>query len=76
MNIKNNKKSFSMTLKACRVNADLSQKQLAEKLGISRATVVNWEKGKTSPTGVQLLKISKISGIPVNYIFIPDILQR
>ena len=76
MNIKNNKKSFSMTLKACRVNADLSQKQLAEKLGISRATVVNWEKGKTSPTSVQLLKISKISGIPVNYIFIPDILQR
>ncbi|MDE6477069.1 MAG: helix-turn-helix domain-containing protein [Mycoplasmoidaceae bacterium] len=67
--------TFKISLKACRVNADLKQKELAEELGVCRATVVNWEKGETSPTSVQLQKISKITGIPIDFIILPSILQ-
>lgn len=67
--------SFYITLEACRVNAKLKQQELADKIGVSRTTICNWEKGKTSPTSVQLQKISKITGIPMDYIFLPAILQ-
>ena len=36
-----------ITLKACRVNADLSAKELADKLEVTSTTVYNWEKGIT-----------------------------
>lgn len=61
-----------ITLEAARVNAHLTQKELADILGISNVTVVNWEKGKTEPTLSQLKKISELSGIPSDFIFIPE----
>ncbi len=66
---------FKITLEACRVNVKLKQQELANELGVSRATVWNWENGKTSPTSVQLQKISKITGIPMDLIFLPSTLQ-
>lgn len=66
---------FKITLEACRVNANLKQRDLADKLGVSRATIGNWEKGKTSPTVPQLEKISLLTGVPINFIFIPALLQ-
>ena len=60
-----------ITLEAARVNAHLTQKELAEILGVSNTTVVNWEKGKTEPSLSQLKKISELSGIPSDFIFIP-----
>lgn len=67
---------FRISLKACRVNATLRQSDLAIKLGVCKDTVANWEKGITSPTSVQLQKISEITGIPMNYIFLPSILPK
>lgn len=61
-----------ISLEAARVNAKLTQKELAEKLGISNVTVVNWEKGVTEPTLSQLRKISQLSGIPMDFIYVPD----
>lgn len=61
-----------ISLEAARVNAKLTQKELAEELGISNATVVNWEKGVTEPTLSQLRKISQLSGIPMDFIYVPD----
>lgn len=61
-----------ISLEAARVNAKLTQKELAEILGISNATVVNWEKGNTEPNITQLRKISELSGIPMDFIFIPE----
>ena len=66
---------FKISLKACRINADLKQQELADKLDVSRDTIRNWEKGNTSPTIIQLQKISAITGIPINFIFLPNILQ-
>ena len=61
-----------ISLEAARVNAKLTQKELAEELGISNVTVVNWEKGVPEPTLSQLRKISQLSGIPMDFIYVPD----
>ncbi len=67
--------NFRITLKACRVNAGLLQTDLASMLGVCTDTIKNWEKGKTSPDSVQPQKISEITGIPMQYIFLPSVLQ-
>ena len=61
-----------ISLEAVRVNAGYNQKEWAEIFGISNVTVVNWEKGKTEPTLSQLRKMSELSGIPMDFIFVPN----
>lgn len=61
-----------ISLEAARVNAKLTQKELAEILGVSNATIVNWEKGNSEPNLTQLRKISELSGIPLDFIFLPE----
>ena len=63
---------FRISLAAARVNARLTQKEMAEKLGVTTQTVINWESGKTEPSLSQLREISCFSGIPMDYIFIPE----
>ena len=63
---------FTVTLEASRVNAGLSQSQLAEILGVNRATVRNWETGKGSIPATALKKLSELSGIPMDFIFVPE----
>lgn len=61
-----------ISLKAVRANADMEQKEWAKEVGVSVATVVNWEKGNTEPTLSQLRKMSELSGIPMDFIFVPE----
>lgn len=61
-----------ISLEAVRVNAKMTQKEWAEMLEVSNTTVVNWEKGKTEPSLSQLRKMSKLSGVPMDFIFVPD----
>lgn len=59
-----------ISIAACRINAKLSQRNFADKIGVSLATVNNWEAGKTEPDLSQLRKISELSGIPMDFIFV------
>jgi DNA-binding XRE family transcriptional regulator len=61
-----------ISLEAVRVNAKMTQKEWAEKLGVSNTTVVNWEKGNTEPSLSQLREMSRLSGVPMDFIFVPD----
>lgn len=61
-----------ISLEAVRVNAKMTQKEWAKKLGVSNATVVNWEKGNTEPSLSQLRTMSELSGIPMDFIYVPD----
>ena len=61
-----------ISLEAVRVNAKMTQKQWAKALGVSNTTIVNWEKGNTEPSISQLREMSKISGVPMDFIFVPD----
>lgn len=45
---------MQISLKACRVNANLKQTDLAKLLSVCPDTIKNWESGKTSPSSVQL----------------------
>lgn len=57
-----------ITLKAARVNKGLTQKKAAEMLGISEYTLINYEKGKSSPDVHVLKKIEKLYGVPYHKI--------
>ena len=40
---------IGMKMKKARINAGLTQEQVAESLGVSRQTISNWENDKTYP---------------------------
>lgn len=57
-----------MTLKAARVNANLTQKEAAKKLNISADTLASYEKGRSYPD-VRIVKaIEKLYGVTYNNI--------
>nr|DAK35242.1 MAG TPA: Helix-turn-helix XRE-family like protein [Caudoviricetes sp.] len=63
--------SGKITLKAARVNAGLTQKELAEKIGKSETTIVKWENDQTGKkiSIENLEKLCKILNIGFNDIF-------
>lgn len=63
---------MEINLKACRINAKMTQADFAKAVGVSAPTVYNWEAGKTEPTLSQLRKISEVAGIPMDYIAVGD----
>ncbi len=60
---------FSISLAAVRVNKGYTQGEWAKALGVSKTTIMNWEKGKTPPKAEKLREMSRLSGIPMDYIF-------
>lgn len=60
-----------LTMEAARVNAGLTQAELAEKMGISRATVNNIENGKMEVRPVYLYAFCHIVGVSEDDILLP-----
>lgn len=56
------------SLASARVNAKLTQGEVAVKLGVSPSTVRNWEKGKTFPKQPIIEKLCNLYNIPYDYI--------
>lgn len=56
-------------LKAARVNANLSQDEAAEMLNISKATLQNYESGKTIPQWDMVKRIGEVYNFPTDFIF-------
>lgn len=52
-----------ITLKAARVNVDLTQKEAAEKLGVSIKTLWNWENGECVPPSDKIDPICELYDI-------------
>lgn len=57
-----------LSLAAARVNANLTQKEFAEKCGVCESTIVAWEAGRRYPSTRMLSKIEQALGISLNYI--------
>ena len=49
----------NLTLKACRIIADVKAEKMAEAIGVTVDTLYKWERGKTFPTVPQMSKIIK-----------------
>ena len=50
----------SITLKACRIIADIKAEEIADAAGVGVDTLYKWEKGRSHPTAPQLVKIIKL----------------
>ena len=63
---------LKISLKAARTNANLSQKEVAELLGVSNKTVHKWEKGETSPSAKYVGALCDLYKMPYDNIdFLP-----
>ena len=63
---------FRISLAAVRVNANQSQAEWARTLGVSKASVGNYETGRCEPPYTVIRKMSEVSGIPIDCIFVPS----
>ena len=62
---------LQISLAAARVNARFTQDEVAKKMGVSKQTLVNWEKGRILPGIPEVDFLSRLYGISVDHIFLP-----
>lgn len=58
------------TIKSLRAEHQLTQEQLAEKVGVRRETIVFLEKGKYNPSLHLAFKIARVFGLSIEEIFV------
>lgn len=58
-----------LTLKAARINAGLTQSEAAEKLGISKTSLHNYERGKSVPNIRVIKRIEDVYGVEYKDLF-------
>ena len=66
----------TISLKAARVNVGLTQDEAAEKIGKTKQTIVNWENGVTEIKYKDLVALSQLYDMPLEYIRLPDKKER
>ena len=59
-------KELKITLASARVNAGLTQWQASIKLGVSKRTLSNWERGVTVPSVDKIDSICDLYGVSYN----------
>ena len=62
-------RKFNEQLKDYRIDKRLSQREVAEQLGVATSTYSNWEQGRTQPSIDDLKNIIKILYINPNELF-------
>ena len=62
---------IKIKLAAVRVNAGLSQQEIADKMGVSRITVGNWETYKVKMSEPAIQMFANICNFPRENIFLP-----
>ena len=65
--------NYKISLAAARVNAGLTQNDIAKKMHISKNTVINWEKGKVELKPAQFKMYCEIVKAPEDAISLPTI---
>lgn len=62
---------LQISLAAARVNANMTQEDVAKIMGVTRYSIANWENGKTIPGIPEIEMLCRIYNIPQDYIFLP-----
>ena len=65
------KQMAKITLAAARVNAGYTQEALAEKMGVSRQAIINWESGKSEIKTAYLYMFCGLTGFSEDDILLP-----
>ena len=64
---------MGITLKAARINKNLTQKEAASLIGVTEDTLSNYERGKSFPDVPIIKKIEEVYGFPYcDIIFLPQ----
>ena len=63
---------YKISLAAARVNAGMTQKEVAKRLKVSNRSVIAWETGKTVPGFATLMALSQIYEIPMDFLRVPE----
>ncbi|WZL14762.1 transcriptional regulator [Vibrio phage vB_VpaM_XM1] len=59
-----------MALKLARIESRLTQKELAEKVGVTQQTIAKWERGISTPNHFKdMREIEKVLGKPIEQMF-------
>lgn len=58
-----------MSFESARKKAGLTQKELAEKLGVDQSAVSFWETGKRAPRGAKLLRLADVLNCTIDELF-------
>jgi transcriptional regulator with XRE-family HTH domain len=62
---------LKISLKAARVNANLSQEEVARKMKKSKVTINNWENGKTEIDYGNLNELCRLYSVTMDDILLP-----
>lgn len=63
---------MKVTIAGARVSAGYTQQELAEKIGVSRATVNAWENGKVPMKMAYFIAFCKVTGFDEGDIILPE----
>ncbi|MCI8851828.1 MAG: helix-turn-helix transcriptional regulator [Erysipelotrichaceae bacterium] len=67
---------FGEKLRELRENAGFTQQQLAEQMGMSKATISQYESQERVPSPVSIVKISAIFHVSTDYLYGLDKIRR
>ena len=67
---------MKMDLKTARVAAGMTQGEVAEKLGVSLASVCHWERGRRAPKVTTFFRLCELYRVSPNDIFLPVVQGR
>ena len=62
---------IKISLAAARINAGMTQAEVAKAMRVAKNTVVAWEKGTTEPKMSQARLLSELYNMPLDNIFLP-----
>ena len=60
---------FQISLAAARVNAELTQSQVASIMNVDRSTIRRWERSEKIPNYDEIKKLSEVYDVPIDNIF-------
>lgn len=60
-----------ITLRAARVNVNMTLADVASKMGVAKQTISNWENGKSEPKISQMEELSKLYSLSSDFILMP-----
>jgi transcriptional regulator with XRE-family HTH domain len=61
------KRTFGERLRRERHNHELTEEKLAKSLKVAKTTISNWENGRSLPDAYQLLQLSQLLSVNINY---------
>lgn len=62
-------KTLYQRIRMLRINMGLNQSELADKIGVTKSAVSQWESGKRNPDKEALLSLADLFNVDLNYLY-------